>query len=431
MNYQETVDYIESIPGFTKKNPVEHTKEMLRRLGNPEESFRVIHVAGSNGKGSVCAFLSSILSEAGQKTGLFTSPHLVKINERFQIDRVIVSDDELTESFRIVKEVIDGMAGDGLAHPTYFETLFAMGMVIFQRAGIDTLVMETGMGGLRDATNAVASPVCCVITSISLDHTEFLGNTIAEIAGQKAGIIKEGVPVVYDAGNREAAEVIKAQADKMHASALPFYMGMADVLHRSDKSIDFVLNNRYYDNTVVSVPFPAEYQIANSCLAMMAARAADPSRLIRTETIVRAVSKTRWAGRMEEVMPDVFIDGAHNEDGIAQFLDTVCRIQQRVPVSLLFAAVTEKNYEDMIREICDKASFENITVTQVGGHRKVDPEKFAQIFRECTDAPVSCEEDVRKAFAAALASKPAGGILFCAGSLYLVGEIKEYLEQLN
>ena len=172
MNYEEAVAYIEETPKFTTKNKLEHTKECLRRLGSPEERFNVIHVAGTNGKGSTCAFLTSILREAGYSCGLFTSPHLVTINERFQINEKNIEDDTFLHAFEKVKKLADELVAEGSYHPTYFEFLFLMGMVIFADAGVDYVVLETGLGGKLDATTAVEHPLACVITSISFDHMQ-------------------------------------------------------------------------------------------------------------------------------------------------------------------------------------------------------------------------------------------------------------------
>ena len=196
MTYREAVTYIEETPKFTKKNTLENTRAILRCLGNPQDKMKILHVAGTNGKGSVCSFLASILKAAGKRTGLFTSPHLVEINERFVVDEEQVSNEAFLEAFHRVMECIGEIEREGYAHPTYFEILFLIGMVLFEQAGVEYLVMETGLGGRLDATNSVDHPIVTVITSISLDHTEYLGNTVAEIAGEKAGILKEGVPVV-------------------------------------------------------------------------------------------------------------------------------------------------------------------------------------------------------------------------------------------
>ena len=219
MNYTEAVDYILNVPKFTTKNKPEHTAELLKRLGHPDRGMKVIHVAGTNGKGSVCAFLSEMLTLAGKKTALFTSPHLVRINERFQINNVPISDGLFLESYQEVQKAIDSMVKDGLPHATYFELLYAVAMVAFQREKAEYAVLETGLGGRLDATNTIEHPIATVITSISLDHTEILGDTIEKIAAEKAGIIKEGVPVIYDGRNEKAEKVIRKRAEELQAPA--------------------------------------------------------------------------------------------------------------------------------------------------------------------------------------------------------------------
>ncbi|MDO5345026.1 MAG: folylpolyglutamate synthase/dihydrofolate synthase family protein [Lachnospiraceae bacterium] len=428
MNYEEAVNYIAEVPRFTTKNKAENTVELLRRLDHPEEKYKVIHVAGTNGKGSVCAFLASILQHGGKRTGLFISPHLIKINERFQINQEPVPDETFLAAFRRVKAVIDDMVRDGFYHPTYFEILFAVGMVIFAEEKVEYLVMETGLGGRLDATNTVARPIAAVITSISLDHTEYLGDTVEQIAWEKAGIIKEGVPVIYDGRNRSVEKVILDKAREMHAPAFPFYEQMCEIQERTDKSIDFVLNNRYYDYKLVRVPYLADYQIVNSTLAMMTIRILDSRKELSDDTILQGIADTRWGGRMETVLPGVVLDGAHNAAGIYEFLKTVRMVQESRPVSLLFSAVVEKDYEEMIREICQQARFSSIVVTQIEGSRKVDAQALAEVFRKYTDAPVLAEADVEVAFRTALEHR-GDGMLFCAGSLYLVGDIKAILNR--
>ena len=181
MNYEEAVAYIEETPKFTTKNKLEHTKECLRRLGNPQKQFQVVHVAGTNGKGSTCAFLTSVFREAGYSCGLFTSPHLVRINERFQINNVPISDELFLESYQKVQAAIDGMVKDGLPHATYFELLYAVAMVAFQKEKAEYVVLETGLGGRLDATNTIEHPIATVITSISLDPVSYTHLTLPTI----------------------------------------------------------------------------------------------------------------------------------------------------------------------------------------------------------------------------------------------------------
>ena len=434
MNFQEAVSYIEETPKFTSKNKAENTTELLARLGHPEEGMKIVHVAGTNGKGSVCAFLAQILSDSGRRTGLFTSPHLTDITDRFQIcsagtGRENIDRKSFTDAFGTVMEQVESMMKEGWFHPTYFELLFAIGMVIFSRQKVEWLVMETGLGGRLDATNTVRHPALCVITSISLDHTQYLGSTIPEIAAEKAGIIKPGIPVVYDASDREAAEVVAKTAAQVGAAAYPWYPGMSRIVERSAGSVTYVLNNRWFDYLTVRVPFPADYQVANSSLALMAAKLLDPAGQLTKKEMAASIARTRWSGRMEEILPGVILDGAHNPGAIRQFTGTVRRIGQDKKVSLLFTVVSDKDYEQMIRQLAQEAGFEAVTVTQAGGKRQIDAPVLKQIFEKYTDVPVKAIRDPQEAFWSALSERPAGGVLFCAGSLYLAAEIKKTVEK--
>lgn len=428
MNYTEAVDYILSVPKFTTKNSLSHTEELLRRLGNPEQGRKVIHVAGTNGKGSVCAFLSEMLVLGGKKTALFTSPHLVKINERFQINNEPVSDELFLACYQTVQEKIDGMVRDGFPHATYFELLYATAMEIFKREDVEYIILETGLGGRLDATNTIAHPAAVVITSISLDHTEILGDTIEKIAWEKAGIIKEGVPVIYDGRNRQAEQVILSRAHMLHAPAYALHEDMYEILENTDKSIDFLLNCRYYEHTKVTVPFLARYQVVNSALALLAMDVVDDAKEIPIPLRVEAIRRTRWQGRMETALPGVVLDGAHNTDGIHEFVRTVRHMQETRRIVLLFSAVVEKDYEKMIETICTQTRLSAVVVTEIQGERIVPARKLAGIFQRFLDVPVIAEPEIRQAFAKALSLKQ-DGLLFCAGSLYLVGELKAIIRE--
>lgn len=323
MTYKEAEAYINSVPKFTSKNKPENTMELIRRLGHPERSMKVIHVAGTNGKGSVCAFLSSMLTEGGKRTGLFTSPHLVKINERFQINNEPVSDEIFLNAYERVMKLVEEMQKDGFYHPAYFELLFAIGMVIFEEAQVEYLILETGLGGRLDATNIVEKPVVTVITSISLDHTEILGDTIEEIAGEKAGIIKQNIPVVYDGREKRAEKVILQKAKEQNAKAVPLDEEKLSIQGSTDHSVDYVFDNPVYKGHLITVPYLAPYQVRNSALALLAMEELDPQHEISLETRLQAIRDTRWQGRMETVLPGVIVDGAHNEDGVHEFVRTL------------------------------------------------------------------------------------------------------------
>ncbi len=427
MTYQEAVAYIDETPKFTKKNTLDHTRAFLKRLGDPQEKMKILHVAGTNGKGSVCSFLASMLKAGGKRTGLFTSPHLVKINERFVVDEQDVSDEEFLEAFHTVMDCVEEMKEEGYPHPTYFELLFLIGMKLFERAGVEYLVLETGLGGRLDATNSVAHPLVSVITSISLDHTEYLGDTVAAIAGEKAGIIKEGVPVVYDASCPESAEVIRRRAEELYAPAYPITPEMYKISKTTKKHIDFSIDSGYYDDIRLSISSVAEYQVKNAAEAVTAIRVIDREGAFTDEVIRKGVEEMRWQGRMETVLPGVIIDGAHNEAGVEEFVKTARRLEADYPVTLLFAAVGDKDYRHMIETICRELRLERVIVTEVGGYRSVDVKVPEELFRQFGAKKVTAIPDVEEAFDEALREQ-GDGILFCVGSLYLVGNIKSILE---
>lgn len=429
MNYEEAVAYIEETPKFTTKNSLDHTKECLKRLGNPQEKFKVIHVAGTNGKGSTCAFLTSVLREAGYSCGLFTSPHLVEINERFQINEENIDNDTFLKAFTKVKALSDALVAEGNYHPTYFEMLFLMGMLIFAEAGVDYVTLETGLGGRLDATTSVENPVACVITSISFDHMQYLGDTIEKIAWEKAGIIVPGVPVIFDGNNKKAAEVIRKRAEELGSPAYEVQRENTHILKIDQGGIDFSLKNAYYGDMVFSIPFIARYQVMNGALALTVMDVLKEELNVPLGKIQNGMKNTRWQGRMETVMPGVIVDGAHNEDGIEKFVETAAHFQDEFPLTLLFSAVDDKDYKDMIHTICSRISFRSIVVTQVGGYRLVPAHKLAEIFRESGCENVKAYEDIQEAFEEACRLKGSDGMLFCVGSLYLVGEVKSVIRR--
>lgn len=424
--YEEAVNYIEEIPKFTTKNKLEHTKECLVRLGSPDKQVKVIHVAGTNGKGSVCAFLSSMLGEGGYKVGLFTSPHLVRINERFQLNEVPVSDEAFTRAFNQVKDLADALVAEGNYHPTYFEFLFLMGMLIFADEKVDYLVLETGLGGRLDATNSVEQPIACVIASISLDHVEYLGDTITKIAGEKAGIMKPGVPVIYDANNAEAAKVLKDKAQELGILSYPVDASRGEIHNITAAGIDFTYQCEHYGATNVSIPFVARYQAGNASLAMETMGVLAKEHKLSAKVVADGMKHTRWQGRMETIMPGVIVDGAHNEDGVERFIETARDFQDEYKITLLFSAVADKDYQDMIGHICEELKFYHVVTTAIWGDRIVPADQLADVFREKGCRQVTAVSSVEDAFEEAYRQKE-DGLLFCVGSLYLVGEIKAYL----
>lgn len=431
MTYQEVETYILEIPKFTKKNGLENTKALLKQLGNPEQEMKVIHVAGTNGKGSVCSFTASMLTEAGYKTGLFTSPHLVEMTERFKIDGNDISKEDFIQAFLKVKEAVEKLLQAGYAHPTFFEYLFAMALVYFQQQKIEYAVIETGLGGRLDATNAIETPVITAITSISLDHTEYLGETKEIIAGEKAGIIKENIPVVIGRNPESVVQVLEEKAVEKNAEIIKISRKDYEICEKTNKHIDFSINVKYYGYVRVSIPYSAFYQIENAAMAIRIIEKLLDSDKFTPEIINQGFHKRLWPGRMEQVMEEIYIDGAHNKDGIRAFLETAGEIVRNQSCVLLFGAVREKNYQEMIQELATQLPCSHIVVTELDTTRTMEKKQLKDTFEMYTKSTVTVCDNTREAFTKALDFKKKEEVLFCVGSLYLVGELKGIIGELK
>ena len=418
MTYDEMEREINEIPKFGASASLSNLTAYLDILNHPEDNLRVIHVAGTNGKGSVCAYLDSILREAGYRTALFTSPHLVKMSERFRIDFRICEDEKLVSAWEQVKNLMERGEELQLKPLTFFEILFLMGVLIFSGENVDYCIMETGLGGRLDAT-VLTRPVLCVITSISYDHTAVLGDTIEAIAGEKAGIIKPGIPVVVLDEENGAFPVINAEAEEKKA---PLYRVLSEEVRffkNSKNKIDFSINSSYYKNNHLSVSGIAEYQIYNGALAAVAAKVLLPE--LEDHTLQKGLMEMRWEGRMEELMPGVYVDGAHNPGAVMQ----ICRSVSKAEDSwiLLFAVCGDKDYSSMIRMLAE-ISWKRIYITKIEETRGAAVEEVEDHFRQVTDCPLYSFLTAEEAFEAALQYRDKNDRLLCLGSLYLVGELK-------
>lgn len=428
MTYQEAAAYILSIPKFTKKNRPEHTKAFLKYLGNPEKKLKVIHVAGTNGKGSVCAYLDAMLRAQGKRVGMFTSPHLVKINERIVIDGKMVSDAIFLETFETVQESVRRMEEAGLPHPTFFEFLFGMAVTVFAKKEVEYAILETGLGGRLDATNSVEHPICSVITSIGYDHTELLGDTLEKIAGEKAGILKAGTPVFYAEGEKESNQIIERTAEKLGILCKKIGKNAFKILGIEEKHIAFSCANAYYGDITWRLHNTGIYQPENACLAL------EVMRLLFGKsgdlTAWRdALEQVVWQGRMEEVLPEIYIDGAHNLSAIQRFAESVSAKEKDMHGGkiVLFSAVQDKDYEQMIKCLCEQVDADWYLVTQIMDKRAEDIEKLTAIFRKYTQKPVIQKEKLSDAWQYLLENQKEKRV-YCLGSLYLVGMIKELIE---
>ncbi len=429
---KEAEDFLNDLPKFTSKHPPDHTKELMRRIGDPYSGFKVIHVAGSNGKGSVCSFLFHILREAGKSAGLYTSPHLIDIRERFVINGSMCSEADFLEAFAQVEEPAEAMEAEGEGFPTYFEFLTAMGMLIFRKHQVEYLVLETGLGGRLDCTNVVPRPELCVITSISLEHTQYLGNTIEEVAWNKAGIIKPGVPVVYDGSDPAAAAVIREEAERLGSKSYEILKNRYQIRETGPDGIDFSFSTAYDRKSEWNIPFFGQYQAANASLAICAASLllADLPAAEADDVISRGLARTEWPGRMQQVRPEIYLDGAHNPDGIHQFLETVrvlCAKDEERPV-LLFSMVSDKDYTHCASMLAGEVSWDAIIVTGMHSSRGLQAEELREAFAEA-GAAVEAVPDLKTAWESVCERKRPGQKVFAAGSLYFVGELLALLQE--
>lgn len=427
--YEEAAAYIEEIPKFTKKHTLEHTKTFLKRLGNPAADRKIVHVAGTNGKGSVCAYLQAILMAEGKRTGFFTSPHLVSVNERIRVDNIQIDNETFLKMFRKVLKIVRQMVEDGIEHPSYFEFLFGMGMTAFAETDVEYIILETGLGGRLDATNAIDNPALAIITSISLDHTAILGDTIEKIAGEKAGIIKPGVPVFFDGSSKKAAEVIKAKASEQGVSCREVTKNAYEIQEVHRKYIAFSRRSAYDKDVIFQVPMCGCYQAMNAELALEASEYLLAGEEIHMDRWKEALAELHWEGRMERVGAHITVDGAHNPGAMEAFVESVKALDEseRGEMVLLFSAVSDKKYDQMIEYLCENLDVKAYVVTQIEDERGVPAEELADVFRRYTDRPVYCKERLEDAVRTAMNERGETGEIYCLGSLYLVGMMKKLL----
>jgi dihydrofolate synthase/folylpolyglutamate synthase len=408
LNYPDSVRFLYALGNELKtaKFGLERITRLAESLGNPHlRPHRFIHVAGTNGKGSTCAMIESGLRAAGLRTGLFTSPHLVEPTERIRIDGVPVSADEFTFAFDRVHEMAERLidAGEIDLHPSYFETVFAMALLVFREEKVDVAVLEVGLGGRLDATNIV-EPELCVITPVDFDHERFLGNTIESIAAEKAGIIKPGVPVVMAPQRSQAEAVIRGHADRL----VPAWTAESVEVRREGSSIQA-------HGMPIDCNLRGRHQVTNALTAATALHAFG----VAGDAIGQGIATARWAGRLERIHtnPEVIVDGAHNPAGARALAEYVGEFYAEPRPVLIFGVMRDKSVEEMAAALFPK--FREVIVTAPAQQRALAPETFLGM----VDHPaVSTAPGLSEAIARTQGAEP----VFISGSLFLVGEAIEF-----
>lgn len=433
MTYEQALAWLDSLESLGIRPGLERITALLARLGDPHRDLRSVLVAGTNGKGSVVAFLSQILREAGLRPGVYTSPHLVRFEERIAIDGAPIPAAAVAALTTEVRDAVEAMTRDGAQTPTYFEATTALAFLHLYRSRVPIAVLEVGMGGRFDATNVVR-PLACAITPISLDHMQWLGKTVAEIAFQKAGIIKPAVPVVVAGQDDEAMRVIAAEAT---AAPAPLVAAQDCRIEPRDGFLDpprFSLSTpqgaRHID---LALSLRGDHQVGNATLAVLLSEILrrDGGLAIDEEAIRRGLASAPWPGRLEllpsatDAEPDLLLDGAHNPDGCAMLAAYLRRHQATRPRRvLLFAAMRDKPADEMLRILKPVADEAVVTGLPVARGRPA-----ADLEHQAKDAgfQVTCERDAGAALALARRRAGARGLIIASGSLYLVGEIRRTL----
>jgi len=425
MTYDQAVEYIHSTLKFGSVLGLDNIRELLGRLGNPQKKLRFIHVAGTNGKGSTCAFITEILMSAGFSVGMFISPYVNEFNERIQINRENIADESLASCTARVKAAIDKMLKDGgedIQHPTEFEIITAIGFLYFLEQNVDYVVLEVGMGGRLDATNVIDVPHVCAITSISFDHMEYLGDTIEKIASEKAGIIKHGgICVCYPKQSPQAAYVIEQEC--LEKDAIFIFPEEPEV--RDMDIYGTIFDYGRYKNLKISLL--GEHQVYNAvtAIAVVEALVEHWDVEITPDDIYDGLEEATFAGRFEVINdePLTIIDGAHNTESISAFVKSVEEYLADYSRVVVMGMLKDKEYNDCIKAVAEVADV--FIATTVENPRSLSAEEVAKIAREYCDNVIVCNDKWEALETAQEYAEDLGGAVAICGSLYLIGGLGE------
>ncbi|HDY86509.1 MAG TPA: bifunctional folylpolyglutamate synthase/dihydrofolate synthase [bacterium] len=426
--YDTTVDYLYSLQKHGIKLGLANTGRLMNILGEPHKSFHSIHIAGTNGKGSTATAVASVLKENGLRTGLFTSPHLVSFTERIRINNQKISEADVIDLASMIRKSISGTD----LNPTFFEFVTAMAFYYFAKQNVDWVVVETGMGGRLDATNVI-QPDITVVTNISLDHCEFLGSSISDIAFEKAGIIKTGVPVVTASDNPEVLSQLSDAAKNSDADLHIYNEDFGGTLLRMDDksmSLDYFGYTDYRD---LEIPVSGQYQLYNICTAIRVCELLRKKGFsISDISIKNGLRNLNLEGRLERVSdsPPIFLDGAHNPDAAASLADSIREIFPDKKIILVAGIMNDKDAGRILSPLVQTA--ETVILTRPEYERAASPDKLNNVIKDIratgtTYSPIAIESTQTVAEAINLAKSRCGknNIILVTGSFYTIGESKE------
>ena len=418
--YDKALSYLYDLQKYGIKFGLSSTSNLLARLGNPHKNLKGVHVAGTNGKGSTAAMLSAVLTRIGIQVGLYTSPHLVRFNERFRINDQDVGDCGIMDVFLRVKDVVDEREP-----PTFFEMTTAMALCLFAERGVDWAILEVGMGGRLDATNVI-QPQITIINNVAFDHQEFLGFTLGRIAREKAGIIKQGVPLITAVKQPVALAVIK---ERCSALAAPCYRVGQQIKVRSRGKGRFSYRGLKWRLDNLQLPLAGRHQLLNAATALGALEVLkEMGRLhLTTEQVQEGLSKTRWPGRLEwfSEHPPVLLDGAHNNAGIVSLRKALQEEYTYKRLIIVLGIMADKDLWGMLHRLAPLA--DHIILTRPRYERAAEPESLREMAGEFANR-TELIRSVRQALERAMTMATSEDLVVVTGSLYFIGEVKEIKE---
>jgi len=430
MNYEQALDFIHGTYKFGSKLGLENITFLLELMDKPHENLKVIHVAGTNGKGSTCSFISAVLMEQGYRVGLYTSPYLEEFTERIRINGVNIPKEQLADITAYVQDKVEKMIVLGKNHPTEFEIVTAIGFEYFKREKIDFLVLEVGLGGRGDSTNVITSPLVSVITPIDYDHMEYLGDTLAKISYEKAGIIKEGCLVVAYPQQKEAMDVIRGVCYEKNANLRIISIKDIEIIRQDIHNQLFNLRVLDTDFENLSISMLGQHQIQNAALALSALHILTKEKNISLsrDSIYQGLKKANWAGRLEIMQhsPTVLIDGAHNVHGIKALVKMLEQFFHGKKIILGIGILADKDVNAMLDIIVPKV--DELVLTEPNNPRALKLDKLACLIDKY-NKPYNVHEDIDKAVAKALEMADQDDVVVFCGSLYMIGQVRTLLKK--
>lgn len=429
LDYEKALDRLQGLSKFGINLGLQRITALLGQLGDPQEDLCCIHIGGTNGKGSTTAILAAILQEAGYRTGVFTSPHLVSYRERFTVNGVPIAEEDFARCLSGVIDKYELVRQETGEAPTEFEALTALAFLYFAEQKVDFLLLEAGMGGNNDSTNVIRQPLLSIITNVALDHCAYLGNTLQAIAGEKSGIIKQGSPVITASNNESVLEILRQTASARQA---PFHEVYREAVWQQIREVSegqfFSLETPSRKWQELFIPLRGDHQLINAAAALLALEVMEEAGwLISKEAVTQGLARVYWPGRLEKVRenPLVIVDGAHNPDGQQALALWLSKIRPQVRKIYLVIGMLDDKEPDGVRLLEPLA--DSIIVTRVPSQRALKWDNLAAYFKELGHGDVRLIPNPRDAVDQALAEADKEDLILVTGSLYLIGELRLYL----